>query len=109
MKTAVFFCTLLLSVYSPLLHAQQKSVQLISFAGENINGDVVLSWTTSYEENVDHFDLQRSTDGEHFVRLATLAAAGNSSTPLQYTLTDHQPFGGMNYYRLMQVDLDSQH
>jgi hypothetical protein len=35
-----------------------------------------------------------------------VAASGNTSTVTNYSLIDHQPLEGINYYRLKQVDID---
>lgn len=81
-------------------------IQLSSFTGKSTGKTVVLQWTTQTEQNVAHFEVERSTDGTHFALIATVTAEGNSSTPEDYTATDEQPSRGINYYRLRTVDLD---
>jgi len=83
-------------------------VQLIHFKGVAANGKVQLSWATAAEENSERFDIQRSADGSHFTTIATVAAAGNSSSRRDYGHTDQQPLSGVQYYRLKQVDRDGQ-
>ena len=83
-------------------------ITLLSFEGRN-NGHVnVLSWKTSSEQNSHHFELERSLDGSHFTKVATIAAAGNSATTIQYRKDDD--ISGLNnhvfYYRLKMVDIN---
>jgi hypothetical protein len=66
----------------------------------------LLSWKTTREINNDHFDVERSPDGLHYTRLTTIAGHGNSSTEQFYEAVDANPYEGITYYRLKQVDLD---
>jgi hypothetical protein len=66
----------------------------------------VLNWTTDMELNNDHFVVERSTDGSNFTVIAEVAAAGNSNTRQEYAYSDDQPANGVNYYRVVQVDVD---
>ncbi|MEO6961306.1 MAG: discoidin domain-containing protein [Puia sp.] len=82
-------------------------IQLASFTAQNINDDhVLVSWSTSMEQNVNHFEVQKSEDGSFYQAFAEVPAAGNSETLRQYSAIDIQPFEGVNYYRLEEVDSD---
>ncbi|MCF8239446.1 MAG: T9SS type A sorting domain-containing protein [Saprospiraceae bacterium] len=70
--------------------------------------DVQLFWSTSTEINNDHFVVERSVDGAHFMALASIIGQGTTSTPHDYSWTDYRPGSGQWYYRLRQVDLDGQ-
>jgi rhamnogalacturonan endolyase len=69
---------------------------------------VRLAWTTASEKNSATFDVERSIDGSAFIGAGTLPAAGTSTAPRAYTLTDAKLPGGVStlYYRLRQVDKD---
>ncbi|HEY4285463.1 MAG TPA: T9SS type A sorting domain-containing protein [Puia sp.] len=67
---------------------------------------VIVSWTTSSEQNNSHFILQRSTDGQTFSDLDTIPAASGAENGHSYTSIDTRPLTGANFYRLAQVDLD---
>ena len=71
---------------------------------------VRLSWTTSTEQNNDHFELERSADGKFFTIVETVTGAGNSSQALSYGFLDTKlPVGAAQlYYRLRQVDTNGQ-
>ncbi|HYV94005.1 MAG TPA: T9SS type A sorting domain-containing protein [Chitinophagales bacterium] len=68
--------------------------------------EVEITWTTESEINNKYFTIEKSLDGSHFETLASVAGAGNSTSPLNYMLEDDHPFTGINYYRLRQTDYD---
>lgn len=67
---------------------------------------VDLTWVTQTEENMSHYEVERSTDGEHYEVIGRLNAVGNSNQETQYFTVDTDPFLGVNYYRLNQFDFD---
>jgi len=73
------------------------------------NHTVLLRWRTVSERNNKGFDIQRSTDGQHYFSVGfqpSLASGGNSTEPLSYTYTDFTPTAGkVNFYRLVQTDI----
>jgi len=82
-------------------------VELIDFRGEITKaGQHRLIWETASERNSDYFELQRATDGQSFVSIATKPAAGFSTQSTLYRHLDALPAKGVNYYRLRQVDQD---
>lgn len=71
----------------------------------------LVKWTTAFEANNSHFNVQRSADGATFETLGTVqskAPGGQSSIDLDYSFEDKVPMIGHNYYRLEQVDLNNQ-
>jgi hypothetical protein len=69
------------------------------------NSQVNLTWTTQLEINSDHFVVQSSTNaGSSWNNIGTVAAHGNSSTPINYSFTDTKPANGTTEYRLELVD-----
>jgi hypothetical protein len=86
---------------------QQTSASLIDltgFSGYGFGKTVVLEWSTAFELNSDHFDVEKSTDGIHFNRFATVPAVGTGIGQEKYSVTDDQPVKGINYYRLTEMD-----
>lgn len=81
-------------------------VKLTSFDGTYADGVATLNWQTSQELNNDRFELYRSYDGSNFELAATIAGAGNSSLPKNYTYQDHINLDGNVYYKLKQIDID---
>jgi hypothetical protein len=83
-------------------------VELLSFDADAKPAHVDVLWSTATERNSAWFDVQRSADGERFVDLGRVGAAGESQSPLDYLFKDMDPLEGMSYYRLNQVDRDGQ-
>ncbi|HLO81531.1 MAG TPA: T9SS type A sorting domain-containing protein [Chitinophagaceae bacterium] len=82
-------------------------VQFLSFDAVLKGDKVLVSWTTAQERNASHFEVQKSTDGQNFKTIGTVAAKGNSSRKVDYSFTDNSVEAGVSYYRLRQVDLDA--
>lgn len=84
-------------------------VSLVDFKGlYKTNGDVEISWVTTFESNSDRFEVQRSSDGQNWKTVGTLAAQGNSNVRKTYTFND-KPGNATKkdlYYQLIQVDRD---
>ncbi|HET7898489.1 MAG TPA: T9SS type A sorting domain-containing protein, partial [Flavisolibacter sp.] len=57
------------------------------------------SWTTSTEQQLKNFDVEKSEDGVNFRKIGTVAAAGHSAISTAYSFTDNHPVE-TNYYRL---------
>jgi hypothetical protein len=85
--------------------ASALPVRLLTFAGNVVNKEVLLKWTTGNEYNNAGFDIERS-NGSEWKKIGNVASRGNSTGNSNYTFTDHSPLNGLNYYRLKQVDLD---
>lgn len=81
-------------------------VQLTSFTAQKQNDHVLLQWSTASEQNAKDFTIQRSKDGSSWNNIGTIAAHGNSNAIINYNYTDANPIAGMNYYRLLQTDID---
>lgn len=81
--------------------------ELINIWAESKADNIQINWKVGSENNVSHYTLERSVDGINFNPIATLAAAGFSSTELDYSYND---FGVERqtdyYYRYRSVDFD---
>ncbi len=84
------------------------SPEIVNFSAKNINNQyALLDWTTSSETNSSYFDIERSTDTTNFQSIGKVTALGASAYAHEYVFNDMRPFGGINYYRLKQVNQDS--
>ena len=81
-------------------------LHFISFTAAKNNNNIALKWITENEVNTLNFEIERSTNGINFMKLATLPATGNSYLQNIYSFNDLQPTKGNNYYRLKQIDHD---
>ncbi len=84
-------------------------VRINSFVVQKIDNTAKISWTTEQETNSSHFIVERSVDGRIWNVIATVAAVGNSSRRIDYSIMDNAPIRGINYYRLKQVDKDAKY
>lgn len=86
-------------------------IELSSFTATQVGGNNVrLAWTTLSEVNNYGFHVQRrSAEDPEFQNLANGFVAGNGTTniPHQYEYIDVQVPSGSWFYRLKQVDFDS--
>ncbi len=82
-------------------------VTLLDFKVAIINsGKIVLSWSTSYEENNSHFVILRSTDAKTWKEIGIVEGKGSSTIVQNYKYTDPSAMHGLSYYMLKQVDFD---
>jgi len=79
-------------------------VHLISFSANKDQAIVKINWSTSDESGMDHFEVQRSSDGRNFSTLNNLPCRNQSSLS-NYAVIDNSPFKGLSYYRLKMVDV----
>ena len=66
--------------------------------------DVLVTWKVEAENNLKHYEVEKSAEGRHFVSLGTVAA--EKSQAGNYHLLDQHPATGYHYYRIRSVDLD---
>jgi len=85
-------------------------IELLSFnAIENDITSVNCFWSTASETNNDFFLVERSRDGINFSEVGRVVGAGTSNATINYALNDYQPYSGLSYYRLKQVDFNGEY
>ncbi|MFN6374753.1 MAG: T9SS type A sorting domain-containing protein [Chitinophagia bacterium] len=84
-----------------MLPVRWKSVK-----AEKIEKVVSIVWETVEEQNSGKFFVQHSTDARVWKEIGSVGSAGNSAMLKKYDLIHYQPENGINYYRIMQRDLD---
>ncbi|MFC0772545.1 arabinofuranosidase catalytic domain-containing protein [Terrimonas alba] len=77
-----------------------------SFSAEKTNSGVDIKWQTASEQNTREFIVQRNNNGSFWTDVAIITAAGNSSDTRQYQFMDRTLLYGMQYYRILQKDID---
>jgi hypothetical protein len=82
-------------------------VTLTSFKAIVENNKVRLVWHTASEANSKSFEVQQSMDGNDFATIAVVPGKGTTSLPSDYSFVHANPLGGINYYRLKQVNIDN--
>jgi hypothetical protein len=90
------------NVYFPI---SPLPLQMLSFTGEEKDGQHILNWKTADEKNMSHFVIEHSANGQSFLELGMRDAKHNSNN--QYAFANKKPIIGNNFYRLKLVDKDS--
>jgi len=85
----------------PQIAAGSLPITLLSFQATQSGNAVNVTWKTTEEINAQHFEVQRSANGNNFITIGTVQAGGNA-----YQFKDNEPLAGYNYYRLKMVDKD---
>lgn len=82
-------------------------LNLIDFAARTEHKKVKLTWTSTDESNVSHFEVERSGEGKTFKNIGQVKAKGNNQPgPAYYTFEDALMGAPTTYYRLKMVDKD---
>lgn len=80
--------------------------KLIDFSGVNRGDYNQLRWVVTEEQNIDRYELERSSDGIHYQKVGSKQPV-NSTIQVSYTLNDPLNMAGNEYYyRLKTVDSD---
>jgi hypothetical protein len=84
-------------------------VTWLSFSGKQVGYNIKLEWVTVTEYNNSHFIIERSVNGETWLRAGKVEGSFNSSVERKYTFREEIiPFPWI-YYRIMQVDYDNEY
>ena len=81
-------------------------VELINFYGRLLNKQIELKWITASELNNLGFEIQKSNNGIDWQIIDFVDGRGTTSEVNEYNYIDTNPFSGINYYRLKQLDYD---
>jgi trimeric autotransporter adhesin len=79
-------------------------VKLLTFNGMLQEQKAVLNWLSKGEENLQHYEIEKSTDGVNFIKIGTEKVKGAGvNAEYRYTFTDPEMLNGKVYYRLKMV------
>jgi hypothetical protein len=93
-----------LATFKPLV---TLPITLLSFDARSLSsGTVELAWTTPAQFNGDHFEIQRSPNGQSWTTIGQTSATGGPGGNGRYSFVDDAPYGGTTCYRLKQIDRD---
>lgn len=96
--------------FTPCYHPDLLPIELLEFnATATASGTVEVEWITSTVLEADYFVIESSIDGNDFEEVGMVKGASGSSEVLDYQFLDDQPYAGISYYRLRQVDVSGEH
>jgi hypothetical protein len=82
-------------------------IELLSFFGQEKGNSIELNWKVATEQNVDHYLIEKSKEGDNWQQLAIVQATNKVyASNVAYSVTDHYPEEGVNYYKLTNIDTD---
>jgi hypothetical protein len=81
---------------------------ILNFNAEKKDNNVSVSWSTTSNIKFDHFEIERSADGNSWKTIGNVAGNTDNATLDNYSYTDYSPLGGANYYRLKSVSDNGQ-
>ena len=80
-------------------------LEWLSFTAQQQTDDVLLKWNTAREENTRDFIIQHSSNAVAWNEIGNILA-GSGHTINNYNYTHTGPVSGINYYRILQRDID---
>ena len=91
----------------PLHWLRFKATVISSLSFGEGRGEVLLNWQTANEENVSHFNVQRSIPGKEFVDIGEVKANNGSYNEYSF-IAPPRPEGGSEklFFRIQSIDKD---
>ncbi|MFN5218389.1 MAG: autotransporter-associated beta strand repeat-containing protein, partial [Sphingomonadales bacterium] len=90
--------------FSPFSIGQEPVLLPVSWlhfdCSKRDNQGAQLNWSTASEQNSKRFVVERSQNGQSFVPIGEVPAAGYSHSVRQYSFTDPKPLSTLAYYRV---------
>ena len=95
------------SVWRYYRNTPSLAVELVSFAAQQGDNTIVITWNTASEHNCHKWIIERTTmPSAGFAPAATLDGHGSTAEPHEYRWADNGLTGpGTYYYRLTEIDL----
>ena len=81
-------------------------VEFTSFAGNTVDGDIILNWSTATEINNRIFEVERKKENSNFVTIGFVDGKGTTTEEHEYSFIDRNISAGKYLYRLKQIDFD---
>jgi hypothetical protein len=110
---ALIFCGLLAAAPTQGQSFGEPGVPVVINQGDHSgffayqeNNIVIMRWQSGNETNIDHFVIERSSDGVHFDELHEVVSKGSIDQDSAYADEDSYPSATVNYYRLKVIDKD---
>ncbi len=79
-------------------------IDISSIKAYEKNSGIQVDWVMNSEQDMDKYEVEKSTDGRHFVKTGTVLSKGNSSIQVNYGWFDTNPAVGDNFYRIRAIE-----
>ena len=87
---------------SPANVLPHQEPTIANLRAETNNNGINLQWRALHGNNIERYQVQKSTLGSNFSSIGAISA--NRMTPAKYSFHDGSPIYGKNYYRLVAVE-----
>ncbi|CAN5366692.1 hypothetical protein BH11BAC3_BH11BAC3_38920 [soil metagenome] len=81
-------------------------VSFSSIKGYKENSNIIVNWKVENELNIQHYEVECSSDGMNFKSKSLKTALGNNQSVINYNFIDENPVIGNNFYRIKSVGRD---
>lgn len=81
-------------------------IELTDFYGEVNNESVNLYWRVASERNTSYYIIEKSLDMMQWREMGKLESSKTNLSNITYQIADNHPVKGLNYYRLIDYNLD---
>uniref|UniRef100_UPI000688E65A Ig-like domain-containing protein n=1 Tax=Segetibacter koreensis TaxID=398037 RepID=UPI000688E65A len=68
------------------------------------NNGIEVDWTSEAETNIAQYEIEKSVNGQDFIKATSINAKGNNSVTENYGWLDEIPNLGSNFYRIKVVE-----
>jgi hypothetical protein len=96
------------SISDTIKNVSPLPIELTEFKAKATPNSVKIVWSTETETDNDYFILLHSLNGYEYDYLATIKGAGTTNIPKRYSFIDTNPYIGVNYYILTQIDYNGE-
>jgi hypothetical protein len=80
-------------------------VDILWFKGEPLLEKISLRWLVANEVNIEKFEIEKSKNAVDFYKIGSIKAVNKAESHL-YTYDDINPYLGVNYYRLKNIEFN---
>jgi len=81
-------------------------VTFTSIKAYQVSREIAVEWKVENETNIKQYEVERSTDGQHFNEATTVTGVHNNNSTAGYQWLDVAPAAGNNYYRIRSISVD---
>ncbi len=84
---------------------KQPGIVVSKFEAIPVDTAITLNWVTSYEHEIDYFEVERSVDNVNFTLFMKVKSNWNNLVLPKYNVVDNTPQLRRNYYRVYAVTI----
>jgi hypothetical protein len=100
-------CPAALQVASVTVNSVTVPVTFVHVSAKEEHGTAYITWVVTNEQQVSHYEIERSIDCQHFSSIGRIDYKASSAANNTYRYMDHAvPFAERFCYRIRQVDED---